>query len=56
MGIFDWFKKKTNADKQGGKWENYANDKGEKIQMHTSKTGKVAVFKDGKKVNKKSWG
>ncbi len=54
MGFFDWFKKKTNTDKQGGKWENYENDKGEKVQIHTNKNGKIAVFKDGKKVNKKS--
>ena len=48
-----WKHQSSRYDKQGGKWDNYKDtDTGERIQTRTDKNGKVAIFKNGKKVNK----
>jgi hypothetical protein len=49
-----WKQGSSRQDKQGGKWDNYYDEEtGEKIQTRTDKNGNVAIFKNGKKVNKK---
>ena len=49
-----WKKVSSRKDEQGGRWDTYKdNETGEKIQTRTDKNGEVAVFKDGKKVNRK---
>ena len=49
-----WEEKSTREDKQGGTWDTYKDSEtGEKIQTRTDKKGNTAIFKNGKKVNKK---
>ena len=49
-----WDKQSSRKDKQGGTWDTYKDSEtGEKIQTRTDKNGNTAIFKNGKKVNKK---
>ena len=48
-----WKKGNSNKDRQGGTWDRYKDEQGNTIETRTDKSGKVAVFSKGKKVNKK---
>jgi hypothetical protein len=52
----DWEKTKEKEDKQGGVWTTYKNpDTDEKIITRESPNGgDTAIFKDGRKVNRKT--
>ena len=49
-----WKKKSKREDKQGGTWSTYEDtESGERIQIYEKEDQDTAVFKDGKKVNRK---
>lgn len=47
----EYTKTSSSKDKSNGQFDNYSNGS-EKITVYTSNSGKTAVFKNGKKVNK----